>query len=84
MTSNNNDFDLFITDLNGNLRGKRLPASAKSKIHKEGMKLPRSVVGLDIWGDDVPSNGLVFETGDSDGICKPISQDLLPLSLIHI
>ena len=73
---NNNDFDFFITDLNGNQRGKRLPGSSFSKILKEGMKLPRSVVGLDIWGDDCAGNGLVFETGDSDGICQPINDSL--------
>jgi len=73
---NNNglEFDLFITDLNGNLRGKRLPASALAKVRKEGMKMPRSVVGLDVWGEDVPTNGLVFETGDADGVCLPVSE----------
>lgn len=78
MSSENNnglEFDLFITDLNGNLRGKRLPADAMSKVLKEGMKMPRSVVGLDVWGEDVPSNGLVFETGDSDGVCLPVSDE---------
>ena len=75
----NNDFDFFITDLNGNQRGKRLPASYFSKLHTEGMKLPRSVVGLDIWGDDCAGNGLVFETGDSDGVCKPVSPELTPV-----
>lgn len=67
-----NDFDLFIVDLNGNLRGKRLLGSSLEKTMEEGIKLPRSVVGLDFWGDDVADNGLVFETGDNDGICMPI------------
>jgi glutamine synthetase len=75
-STTNNDFDFFITDLNGNQRGKRLPGSSFSKILKEGMKLPRSVVGLDIWGDDCAANGLVFETGDSDGVCMPVSDTL--------
>jgi glutamine synthetase len=69
------ELDLFITDLNGNLRGKRMPYSALRKIQKEGVKLPRSVIGFDFWGDDVLENGLVFETGDSDGICKPVHDD---------
>ena len=76
---NDKEFDFFITDLNGNLRGKRLPAYALEKVLKEGFKLPRSVVGLDFWGNDVMDNGLVFETGDSDGICMPTSQELLPV-----
>lgn len=73
------EFDLFITDLNGNLRGKRLPANALSKVKKEGIKLPRSVVGLDVWGNDVVANGLVFETGDSDGICMPVHEAPIPV-----
>nr|CDQ33315.1 Gamma-glutamylputrescine synthetase PuuA [Virgibacillus halodenitrificans] len=73
------DLDLFITDLNGNLRGKRLPASGLKKVRKEGLKLPRSVVGFDFWGADVLANGLVFETGDSDGVCMPVSQEPIPV-----
>ncbi|MFG1489663.1 glutamine synthetase, partial [Oceanospirillum sp. HFRX-1_2] len=71
-SSEYNEFDLFISDLNGNLRGKRMPGSAQKKVFKEGVKLPRSVIGFDHWGDDVLENGLVFETGDSDGICMPV------------
>ncbi|MHA3027594.1 glutamine synthetase family protein [Chromohalobacter israelensis] len=73
------ELDLFITDLNGNLRGKRLPASGLKKIRKEGLKLPLSVVGFDFWGADVLDNGLVFETGDSDGVCMPVSQEPIPV-----
>jgi glutamine synthetase len=67
-----NDFDLFIVDLNGNLRGKRLLGSSLEKVYEEGVKLPLSVVGLDMWGGDVEDSGLVFETGDNDGICVPV------------
>lgn len=74
-----NDFDLFIVDLNGNLRGKRLLGSSLERVMEEGIKLPRSVVGLDFWGDDVPDNGLVFETGDNDGICMPIQTEPVPV-----
>ncbi len=73
------ELDLFITDLNGNLRGKRMPSSALSKIMEEGVKLPRSVVGVDFWGDDVLDNGLVFETGDSDGVCMPVQDEPVPV-----
>lgn len=73
------EFDLFITDLNGNLRGKRMPASAIDKVMKEGVKLPRSVIGFDFWGDDVVENQLVFETGDSDGVCMPVHNDPVPV-----
>ena len=74
-----NDFDLFVVDLNGNLRGKRLLGDSLEKVMEEGIKLPRSVAGLDFWGDDVPDNGLVFETGDNDGICMPIQSRPVPV-----
>lgn len=73
------EFDLFITDLNGNLRGKRLPASGLEGAMKDGVKLPQSVIGFDHWGDDVIENGLVFETGDSDGICLPVHDTPIPV-----
>ncbi|MFY0642336.1 MAG: glutamine synthetase [Bermanella sp.] len=80
MSSNSDiEFDLFVTDLNGNLRGKRMPASASKKMAKEGIKLPRSVMGMDVWGNDVMENGLVFETGDSDGICMPVHPEPIPV-----
>ncbi len=71
------ELDVFITDLNGNLRGKRIPASSAEGIMESGFKLPLSVMGLDFWGDDVPKNGLVFETGDSDGFCQIVSHQPL-------
>ncbi|WP_020396230.1 glutamine synthetase family protein [Thiolinea disciformis] len=73
------ELDVFITDLNGNQRGKRVASSAAPVLHREGFKLPRSVMGVDFWGDDVIANGLVFETGDSDGVCKLVSENLLPV-----
>ncbi|RVU29607.1 glutamine synthetase family protein [Neptunomonas marina] len=79
-SDNNNEFDLFITDLNGNLRGKRMPSNTLDKVMEEGVKLPRSVVGFDFWGDDVLENGLVFETGDSDGVCMPVHPEPVPVS----
>lgn len=66
--------DLFIADLNGNLRGKCMPPDGLEKAMKEGLKLPRSVMGFDFWGADVLDNGLVFETGDSDGVCRPVAR----------
>lgn len=66
--------DAFIADLNGVLRGKRLPRESARGLFTEGLRLPRSVVGLDIWGSDVFANGLVLETGDVDGYCLPATR----------
>ncbi|MEZ5536166.1 MAG: glutamine synthetase family protein [Thiolinea sp.] len=73
------ELDAFIADLNGQLRGKRVPGTQTGKILREGFKMPRSAVGLDIWGDDVLENGLVFETGDNDGICLPVTDQAMPI-----
>lgn len=71
------ELDTFIVDLNGQLRGKRIPGTQADKILDEGFKMPRSVMGLDTWGDDVVENGLVFETGDNDGVCLPITDEAI-------
>ncbi|MCB2113277.1 MAG: glutamine synthetase [Parvularculaceae bacterium] len=69
--------DAFVADLNGVLRGKRLPAKAAMKIFESGLRLPRSLVGVDIWGTDVLNNGLVVDTGDSDGVCVALEPGLV-------
>lgn len=73
------ELDIFITDLNGNQRGKRVPASSASKIFKEGFKMPRSVIGLDFWGDDIGNAELALASGDSDGICHIVSPKPIPV-----
>lgn len=70
--------DAFLTDLNGVLRGKRLPAKGAMKLFESGLRLPRSLIGVDIWGTDVFDNGLVVDTGDSDGICVALPPGLIP------
>lgn len=73
------EIDLLTSDLNGILRGKRVPARALDRIFAEGIRFPRSALALDIWGHDVPANGLVWECGDSDGICRPCGPGLVPV-----
>jgi glutamine synthetase len=61
--------DAFLIDLNGVERGKRLPAKDAAKIERSGLRFPRSLIGVDVWGSDVFDNGLVVDTGDGDGQC---------------
>lgn len=68
--------EAFIVDVNGVLRGKKMPMSTAGKIFKGGMRMPRSAFAVDIWGQDVLSAGLVAETGDNDGICLPVEGSL--------
>lgn len=73
------EIDLLACDMNGILRGKRIPADALAKAFSDGMKFPRSILCMDIWGKDVLDNGLVWESGDADGICLPVGPGLLPM-----
>ncbi len=68
-----------IADLNGALRGKRMPVAALPKLLESGMRMPLSAAGVDIWGEDIEGSELVFETGDADGICHPTGRGLLPM-----
>ena len=70
--------DAFLIDLNGVERGKRLPAKDAAKIEKSALRFPRSLIGVDIWGNDVFDNGLVVDTGDSDGLCPLVPPGLKP------
>lgn len=68
--------DAFVTDLNGVIRGKRLPAKGAMKLFEAGLRLPRSLIGVDIWGGDVFDNGLVVDSGDKDGLCIALEPGL--------
>ncbi len=70
--------DAFLIDLNGIERGKRLPAKDIAKIEKSGLRFPRSLIGVDVWGNDVFDNGLVVDTGDGDGLCRMLSPGVKP------
>lgn len=64
-------------DINGIPRGKWLPADTAHKLLGGSLQMPRSAVSLDVWGRDIENNPLVFASGDSDGVCRPVS----PMSL---
>ncbi|KAB7614589.1 glutamine synthetase [Amylibacter sp. SFDW26] len=69
-----------VFDLNGQMRGKRLPASKLDTILKDGFRMPISIMGIDIWGRDIPNSELVFESGDGDGYCIPTGRGPLTVS----
>lgn len=66
-------------DINGVLRGKRLPSTQIEKALDGDLRMPPSALGVDIWGQDVLGNALVFETGDADGILQPTERGILPI-----
>ncbi len=71
--------EAFVTDVNGIARGKRVPASALSRLYESGLCLPASTLVLDVWGNEVEETGLVFATGDADHPCYPVADSLRPL-----
>lgn len=56
-----------VVDLNGVLRGKRIMPSDAPKIIENGLTMPLSIVGVDIWGRDIVGSTQVYTTGDADG-----------------
>ena len=84
----------LVCDLNGVLRGKRIPNSNSEKVLSGGIRMPLSVASVDIWGADIEINDGVFDTGDLDGICKPTGRGpihstnsstapIIPLTLLY-
>lgn len=68
-----------VADLNGQARGKRMPSGYAAKALEAGVKMPLSVLNVDIWGDDIEDSPLVFESGDRDGICRPTDRGFVPM-----
>jgi glutamine synthetase len=71
--------DAFLHDINGNLRGKRLPVAEAGKIWKSGLELPRCMLFLDPTGDDLDPGGRSEALGDPDGSALPIPGLLAPV-----
>jgi glutamine synthetase len=68
-----------VCDLNGILRGKRVPIAQAAKVLEGQMRMPYSIAFLDIWGEDVKDNPLVWQAGDIDGRCAPTGRGFLPM-----
>jgi glutamine synthetase len=66
-------------DLNGQARGKRIPARFADGMLRNGTRFPMSVLNLDIWGEDIEDSPLVFEMGDADGILRPTERGFMPM-----
>lgn len=71
-------FDLLISDLNGVLRGKRIPRDNLVRAYRNGINLPASLFALDINGNTIEETGLGLATGDSDRVCRPLPGTLMP------
>lgn len=68
-----------VCDLNGILRGKRVPVNQIEKVLNGGIRMPLSIVGVDIWGEDIVGSSHVFANGDIDGVCASTGRGALPV-----
>ncbi|MFO1059824.1 MAG: glutamine synthetase family protein [Dongiaceae bacterium] len=71
--------DAFVHDLNGRLRGKRLPVADAAKAWRSGIEMPRSLLFLDPTGDDLDPGGRSTAIGDPDGTAVPAPGLLAPV-----
>ena len=65
-------------DLNGQMRGKRVPGSYGPKLASGAVRMPLSALIVDIFGLDIEGSPLVFETGDADGVLFPTERGAMP------
>ena len=77
-------FRVAACDLNGRMRGKRVPGSYATKLSKGAVRMPISVLNVDIFGADIENSPLVFETGDADGILLPSGRGPMPLPWLDV
>lgn len=69
-----------ICDLNGILRGKRMPVSEARKALEGGLRMALSLSAMDVWGNDIEDNPIVYQTGDADGLTAWTGRPILPVS----
>lgn len=67
-----------VCDLNGQWRGKRITRAGFNKVLTDGLRMPLSALGVDVWGRDAPASGMVFETGDADGVARTTGRGPIP------
>ena len=72
-------FRVAACDLNGQMRGKRVPPSYADKLTKGAVRMPLSALNVDIWGADIKGSPLVFESGDADGVLRPTERGPVPM-----
>lgn len=69
-------------DLNGQMRGKRVPGSYGAKLEGGAVRMPYSALNVDLWGADVVGSPLVFDSGDADGVLRPTDRGPVPMPWI--
>jgi glutamine synthetase len=71
--------DVFLFDLNGIPRGKRIRRADVLGVARNGLMMPSSVFIMDPLGNCVEETGRLWETGDPDHHCTLLSGTLAPI-----
>jgi glutamine synthetase len=71
--------DVFVFDMNGIPRGKRIRRSDLLGVVKSGITMPTSVFIMDPLGNCVEETGRLWETGDPDHNFHLLSRTLVPI-----
>ncbi len=77
-------FRVAACDLNGRMRGKRVPGDYAEKLAGGSVRMPLSALNVDIFGADIEGSPLVFETGDADGILMPTERGPMPVPWLTV
>ncbi|MBT5434136.1 MAG: glutamine synthetase [Rhodospirillaceae bacterium] len=73
--------EVVMTDLNGVVRGKWLPASKLVEVAGGTTGMTIDLATCDIWGRDVPA--VIEGTREGDGVCRPVMASLQRLSWLE-
>jgi glutamine synthetase len=73
------EVDAVLVDINGILRGKRLPVTEADRLFESGMQIPQSVYLMDPRGEMTNPFGRGIGDGDPDGTVWPLPQTVCPV-----
>ncbi len=71
--------EVIMPDINGILRGKRIPIAEAAELFHEGIKACGSLTLLSSKGETFPELGLGSIDGDPDNLIAPIRDTLVPI-----
>lgn len=72
-------FRVAACDLNGQMRGKRVPSAYAEKLDSGAVRMPFSALNVDLWGADIEGSPWVFDSGDADGVLRPTDRGPVPM-----
>src|SRR5258706_5064633 len=73
------EVDALLVDINGILRGKRLPIAEADRLFESGMQIPQSVYLMDPRGEMTNPFGRGIGDGDPDGTAWPLPSTIGPV-----